>query len=119
WVDERKDPVRSTEAVARYLGDLKARFGSWHLALAAFNAGYGAVLRAMQQHNTNDYWELCRHEDGLPWETLLYVPKAIATALVGENRALFCYDDLQPEPPMTYEKVAVTSTISLAAAAKA
>ena len=88
WVDERKDPVRSTEAAARYLGDLKARFGSWHLALAAFNAGYGAVLRAMQKYNTNDYWELCRHEDGLPWETLLYVPKAIATALVGENRGL-------------------------------
>mgnify|MGYP000048784992 CR=1 FL=1 len=88
WVDERQDPVRSTDAAARYLGDLKARFGSWHLTLAAFNAGYGAVLRAMQKYNTNDYWELCRHEDGLPWETLLYVPKAIATALVGDADAV-------------------------------
>ncbi|MFO0656935.1 MAG: transglycosylase SLT domain-containing protein [Polyangia bacterium] len=119
WVDERQDPLRSTEAAARYLGDLKARFGSWHLALAAFNAGYGAVLRAMQKYNTNDYWELCRHEDGLPWETLLYVPKAIATALVGENKGFFGYDEMVPDPPLTFDSVTVHSSVSLAGAAKA
>jgi len=105
WVDERKDPIRSTEAAARYLGDLKARFGSWHMALAAFNAGYGAVLRAMQKYNTNDYWELCRHEDGLPWETLLYVPKAIASALIGENRGFFGYDEVVPDPSLQFDTV--------------
>ncbi len=119
WVDERQDPIRSTDAAARYLGDLKARFGSWHLALAAFNAGYGAVLRAMQKYNTNDYWELCRHEDGLPWETLLYVPKAIATALVGENRSFFGYDETLPDPPLAYDSVTVHGSVSLAAAARA
>lgn len=119
WVDERQDPVRSTDAAARYLGDLKARFGSWHLALAAFNAGYGAVLRAMQKYNTNDYWELCRHEDGLPWETLLYVPKAIATALVGENKGFFGYEEMQPDPPLSFDTVTVHGSVSLAAAAKA
>ncbi|PSM30809.1 LysM peptidoglycan-binding domain-containing protein, partial [Haliangium sp. UPWRP_2] len=113
WVDERKDPQRSTEAAARYLGDLKARFGSWHLALAAFNAGYGAVLRAMQKYNTNDYWELCRHEDGLPWETLNYVPKAIASALIGENRGFFGFDEVVPEPNMGFETVAIASPLSL------
>ncbi len=117
WVDERKDPVRATEAAARYLGDLKARFGSWHLALAAFNAGYGAVLRAMQKYNTNDYWEICRHEDGLPWETLLYVPKAIATALVGENRGLFGYDDLTIDPALAFDKVPISGTVSVQSAA--
>lgn len=119
WVDERQDPVRSTEAAARYLGDLKARFGSWHLALAAFNAGYGAVLRAMQKYNTNDYWELCRHEDGLPWETLLYVPKAIATALVGENKGFFGYEEVAADPPVSFDGVPVSSSVSLAAAARA
>ncbi len=119
WVDERQDPVRSTEAAARYLGDLKARFGSWHLALAAFNAGYGAVLRAMQKYNTNDYWELCRHEDGLPWETLLYVPKAIATALVGENKGFFGYDEMVPDPPLAFDAVTVHSSVSVAGAARA
>lgn len=112
WVDERQDPVRSTEAAARYLGDLKARFGSWHMALAAFNAGYGAVLRAMQKYNTNDYWELCRHEDGLPWETLLYVPKAIASALIGENRGFFGYEDIVPEPPLQFDTVQVGASLS-------
>ncbi len=118
WIDERKDPVRSTEAAARYLGDLKARFGSWHLTLAAFNAGYGAVLRAMQKYNTNDYWELCRHEDGLPWETLLYVPKAIATALVGENKGFFGYEDLTSDPAITFDSVPVRGSVSLATAAR-
>lgn len=118
WVDERQDPVRSTEAAARYLGDLKARFGSWHLALAAFNAGYGAVLRATQKYNTNDYWELCRHEDGLPWETLLYVPKAIATALVGENRTFFGYDDTPTDAPLSFDSVTVSASVSLASAAQ-
>ena len=50
------------------------------LTIAGVNAGYGAVLRAMQKYNTNDYWEMCKHEDGLPWETTLYVPKAMAVA---------------------------------------
>ena len=119
WVDERKDPVRSTEAVARYLGDLKARFGSWHLALAAFNAGYGAVLRAMQKYNTNDYWELCRHEDGLPWETLNYVPKAIASALIGENRGFFGFDEIVPDSSLQFETVAITAPLGLDKIARA
>jgi len=119
WVDERKDPEKSTEAAMRYLGDLKDRFGAWPLALAAFNAGYGAVLRAMQKYNTNDYWELCRHEDGLPWDTLLYVPKVYATALVGENRALFGYQDVPADPAYGFDRVTVRSSLSLATVAKA
>ena len=56
WVDERKDPEKATLAAMRYLGDLKARFGTWSLALAAFNAGYGAVLRSIHKYNSNDYF---------------------------------------------------------------
>jgi membrane-bound lytic murein transglycosylase D len=118
WIDERKDPERSTEAAMRYLGDLKERFGAWPLALAAFNAGYGAVLRAMQKYNTNDYFELSRHEDGLPWETVLYVPKVMAAALVGDNRARFGYDNLPSEEPYAFERVDVPSSTSLAAIAR-
>jgi membrane-bound lytic murein transglycosylase D len=119
WVDERKDPVRSTEAAMRYLGDLKERFGAWPLALAAFNAGYGAVLRAMQKYNTNDYWELTRHEDGLPWETVLYVPKVMAAAIVSANRALFGYDQIPEEPPFGPESVIVPGGTALATLARA
>src|SRR5579863_4282805 len=119
WIDERRNPEKATAAFARYIGDLKERFGAWPLTLAAFNAGYGAVLRAMQKYNTNDYWELCRHEDGLPWETTLYVPKAMAAAIVGENRKLFGYDEISSESAYAFDRVRVPSSMSLAAIAKA
>ncbi len=119
WVDERKDPEKATLAAMRYLGDLKTRFGAWPLALAAFNAGYGAVLRSIHKYNTNDYWELCRHENGLPWETTLYVPKVMAAALVGENRALFGYGDLVPDPALAWDRVYVDSSMSMSAIASA
>ena len=119
WVDERKDPERATLALMRYMTDLSARFGGWPLALAAFNAGYGAVLRSIRKYNTNDYWELCRHENGLPWETTLYVPKVMAAAIVGENRALFGYDDVVADPPLAWDRVFVEGSTSLAAIAAA
>src|SRR5262245_66216767 len=119
WVDERRNPEKATEAFVHYIADLKERFGAWPIAFAAFNAGYGAVLRAMQKYNTNDYWELCRHEDALPWDTVLYVPKVMATALVGENRPKFGYDTVRPDPAFTYERVSVSSSMSFAAVARA
>ena len=102
-----------------YIGDLKQRFGAWPLTLAAFNSGYGAVIRAMQKYNTNDYWELCQHEDGLPWETTLYVPKVMATALVDANRARFGFENVQPDPPYVFDRVSVPSSMSVAAIARA
>lgn len=119
WVDERRNPEKATQAFVHYIADLKERFGAWPLTLAAFNAGYGAVLRAMQKYNTNDYWELCRHEDGLPWETTLYVPKAMAVAIVGENKKLFGYEDVAADPPYAFDRVTVPSSMSLTAMAKA
>ena len=114
WVDARKNPEKSTEAQMRYFRDLYERFGSWPLVLAGFNAGYGAVIRSLQKYNTNDYYELCRHENGLPWETVLYVPKAFAAAIVGENRQLFGYDSVEPDRPYEFDRVAVPKSTSLA-----
>lgn len=85
WVDERMDPVASTRAAARFLSDLHERFGRWELALAAYNMGYGALLRAIRKYNTNDYWLLSHLEAGLPFETTLYVAKVVACAIVGHN----------------------------------
>ncbi len=118
WVDERNDPEKATDAAMRYLGDLKARFGSWHLALAAFNAGYGAVLQSVAKYNTNDYWELSRQENGLPWETVNYVPKAMASAIVGWNRDAFGFGDVVPTEPFRFDRVDVGSSTSLANIAK-
>ena len=96
WVDSRRDPERAADAAARYLKDLYVRFGSWYLVFAAYNAGYGAVLRSITNYNTNDYWELVKHESGLPWESSLYVPKILAAAIVGRNQAAFGFGRSRP-----------------------
>jgi len=119
WHDDRRDPERSTEAAMHFWKDLYTRFGSWHLALAAYHAGYVAILKSIVLYNTNDYWELCRHENGLPHETTLYVPKAIAAAIIWVNREAFGFGDVTPEPPFAYERVRVPNSTSLAAIARA
>jgi membrane-bound lytic murein transglycosylase D len=119
WIDERQDPVRSTDAVVLYWKDLYHRFGDWHLAMAAYNAGYGAVLRSVTRFNTNDYWELCDYENALPWGTVLYVPKALAAAIVGRNRALFGFEDVDGPPAMAWDEVAVPQSVSLRTVARA
>ncbi len=107
WVDARRDPERAVDAAARYLKDLYVRFGSWYLVFAAYNAGYGSVLRSITTYNTNDFWELCRHESGLPWESTLYVPKILAAAIVGHNLAAFGFADVTLDAPFAYEQVDV------------
>jgi membrane-bound lytic murein transglycosylase D len=119
WVDARRDPERSAEAAARYLKDLFVRFGSWHLAFAAYNAGYGAVLKSIARYNTNDFWELCHHEAGLPWESSLYVPKILAAAIVGHNLQAFGFADLVSDPPYACDRVEVPAGTGLAAVARA
>ncbi len=95
WLDERNDPGLSTEAVTYYFKDLHDRFGDWDLAMAAFNAGYGAVIKSIAKYNTNSYWQLLEYENGLPWGTSHYVPKWLATAIVGNNLEVFGFADLK------------------------
>jgi membrane-bound lytic murein transglycosylase D len=119
WIDGRRDPERAADAAARYLKDLYVRFGSWYLVFAAYNAGYGAVLRSITNYNTNDYWELIKHESGLPWESSLYVPKILAAAIVGRNQAAFGFADITPDAPFAYEEVEVPGGTTLATVARA
>src|SRR5262249_17793880 len=65
------------------------------------------------------YWELCKHEAGLPWETTLYVPKILAVALIGHNREAFGFGDVVPDPPLGYDRVEARPGTTLAAVAKA
>jgi membrane-bound lytic murein transglycosylase D len=119
WVDARRDPERAAEAAARLLKDLYVRFGSWPLAFAAYNAGYGAILRSIARFNTNDFWELARHEAGLPWETTLYVPKILAAAIVGHNLKAFGYGDVTADPPWVFDRIEVPSGVSFSTLARA
>jgi membrane-bound lytic murein transglycosylase D len=119
WLDERMDPEKSTDAGARYLEDLRRRFGSWELALAAYNMGYGALLRAMRKYNTNDYQTLVRIEAGLPYETTFYVAKVMACAIIGRNPARFGLGELALEPEPTYRHVEVDGGTPLGPLARA
>jgi membrane-bound lytic murein transglycosylase D len=119
WVDERRDPLRSTIAVVDYWKDLYQRFGDWEIAMAAFNVGYGAMLRSIARFNTNDYYELCEIENGLPWETCLYTPKVLATAIVGHNRAAFGFDKLKPLASEAWDDVSVPTSTPVAVIARA
>jgi membrane-bound lytic murein transglycosylase D len=119
WVDERRDPYRSTIAQMDYFKDLYQRFGDWHIGLAAFNVGYGAVLRSIARYNTNDYYQLCEYENALPWENCWYTPKVLAAAIVGRNRAAYGFDKLKVAPSESWEDVAVPTSISLAVIAQA
>jgi membrane-bound lytic murein transglycosylase D len=93
YVDERRDPEKSTKAAITYLKKLYNRFGSWELAMAAYNAGPGRVNSAVKRAGSHDYWKVSRF---LPRETRAYVPGFIAASYVANY-----YGDhgLIPEQP--------------------
>jgi membrane-bound lytic murein transglycosylase D len=119
WIDERYDAERATEVAARYLADLYRRVGTWELALAAYNMGYGALLNAIRKYNTNDFWELTKVESGVPYETALYVPKIIAVAVAARNPAAFGLDAVRIEPPLALDAVVVPAGTTIATIAAA
>ncbi|WP_419786556.1 LysM peptidoglycan-binding domain-containing protein [Pseudodesulfovibrio sp.] len=91
WIDERRDPFKSTDAAARHLRDLYDKFGDWYLALAAYNAGEGKIARALRLTNCNDFFELTKKNQHLSrrarlrTETKHYVPKFIAISKIFQN----------------------------------
>lgn len=83
-VDERRDPIRSTEAAARYLAELHDRFEDWHLALAAYNAGEGTIGRIIRDHGVDDFWTMVDRRL-LPRETAEFVPRFLAAAAIAKD----------------------------------
>lgn len=82
--DDRTDFRRSTEAAAKHLRDLFILFQDWHLALAAYNAGSGAINRLVTKTGADDFWDLARGGH-LPAETRRFVPRVIALSLIVNN----------------------------------
>lgn len=119
WVDERRDFIYATTSAATYLRDLYKRFGDWHIAWAAYNAGEGRVGRALKRYNTNDYWTLISHEKSLAKETRHYVPKLIAAAWVAKNRQLYGFSNVKKLEPLAWDSLKVTDPTDLKVVAKA
>ena len=119
WIDQRMDPVASTRAGAQYLEALHTRFGTWELAFASYNMGYGAMLRSMRKYGTNDFWLLSRLEAALPYETSLYVAKVMACAIVGRNLERFGMADIAREPELAWDEVQVPGGTTFAQIARA
>jgi membrane-bound lytic murein transglycosylase D len=80
-IDERRDFRKSTVAALRKLDENYRALGNWPMALAAYNAGLGAVSRAANRANTSDYWDLCSKNE-LRSETVHYVPKFLAVSYI-------------------------------------
>ena len=118
YMDERMDPIKSTEAALKYLKYLYRIYHKWDLALAAYNCGPGNVNRAMRRSGSTDgnYWDLYAY---LPRETRGYVPAFIAVNYIMNNAAAH---NLYPVlPKSTYfemDTVHVTQPVSFEQLAK-
>ena len=121
YVDERRDPFRSTDAAIRHLSGLHNIFGSWYLAAAAYNSGSGRIARLLKDDGRSikgpdeTFWAV---QDALPTETRGYVPGLLAAIIIGEYPQLFGIR-VQKEPPVRFESVFVPRSTELSAVARA
>jgi membrane-bound lytic murein transglycosylase D len=82
WIDERRDPFKSTIAAAKYLRKLHRQFSDWNLAIAAYNAGPVRIEKAIARARSRDFWQLCKGKE-LRLETKQFVPKILAALILG------------------------------------
>jgi len=92
-LDERKDPNRSSEAASKYLKRLYNRYGSWELAMVAYNCGPGRLNKAIQQANSREYAKV---KPFLPKETQLYLARYLAAIYIA---TYFQTHDIAPAMP--------------------
>jgi soluble lytic murein transglycosylase-like protein len=114
YVDERRDPVKSTHAAAKYLLDLYKQFGSWYLAAASYNCGEGRVQREIDGSNHKNFWDLSANQC-LPNETKNYVPQMIAATIIAKNPEKFGFTKIPYLPPLQFDTVKVNEPTSLKA----
>ncbi len=119
WVDERRDPEKSTRAAMRHLRDLYNELGDWHLALASYNYGVNGVKRAIAKSNLENpkFWDII---DLIPRETRNYVPLYIAATLIALNPEAYGFtsSEINYEPEYQYVTFPVSEPISIKALAK-
>lgn len=117
-MDDRMNPVKATRAAAHHLRDLHQRFGSWDLALAAYNMGYEQLLERIDRYGTTDFNELGRQR-ALPSETAAYVPKIIAAALVANNLERYGFEEVKVHRPIHHAELLVPGGTRVSTLARA
>jgi len=118
FIDERIDPVKSTQAAIAYLKELHQLFGDWSTVLAAYNCGEGKVLRVIRTQNINyldNFWDLYER---LPLETARYVPRFIATLHIIQNKEKYGLDSIPLQSPLEFETVTLSKQVHLKNVAK-
>lgn len=125
WVDERRDPVRSTDAAVRFLRGLNEQFGSMYLAAAAYNGGPGRIARGLSRYADDlegaapdEMFFTLAEKNYLRGETRNYVPQLIAAALVAKEADRYGLVIEQREP-FVYDSVWVAGKVPLARIAEA
>lgn len=95
YVDERSDPIKATDAAAKYLSKLYEIFGDWDLALAAYNSGPGNVTKAIRRSGGyENYWNI---RNNLPRETAGYLPAFLATMYIYEYATEHGFNPQKPQ----------------------
>ena len=117
WVDERRDPEKSTRAAAKYLKDLYSKFGDWYLAVTAYNAGEQKVAQAIKKYKTTEYWSL-RNKPYLKLESRNFVPKLLAAILIAKNPEKYGFGKLEFQEPTELTTVQIPNPIDLKFIAK-
>lgn len=122
FVDERRDPIKATEAALEHLEELYDRFGSWYLAAAAYNGGANRIERVLRQRAGGQrgddaiFWRIAPF---LPRETREYVPKILAAAILAKDPERYGFTDVVPEEPESFETVTIPDATDLAVIAEA
>ncbi|MFM7841828.1 MAG: transglycosylase SLT domain-containing protein, partial [Nitrospira sp.] len=117
YVDERRDPIKSTVAAARYLRDLYDLFGTWPLAMAAYNAGERKIQRALKQARAESFWEIAQTKFIKP-ETREYVPRFMAAAIIAKNPDQYGFETAATEMHQ-FEEIIISRPLHLKAIAAA
>lgn len=113
WVDERRDPERSTKAALTYLSYLHKMFaGDWWLAWASYNGGEGRVMNSTRRAGTVDFWAITRGEY-LHTETENYVPKLIAAAIIGHHPEKYGFVGIHYQPEFVFDTVDVPASVGV------